>query len=382
MVILRDGIISVAPSIDTCHLSMMRHVRRHTARSHVVTWHNHSVTAGHGSFASVHDHVMCGGYHLAIICIDRFLSVTWQEASFQPSLSTTEGEDFVATDQGPVVQSALLRAELTRLRKESGLTQEQVAHQLDWSPSKLIRVEGGRSSITKVDLDALLAKYGVSSESHRERLQALNRGTRDRGWWTDYRDDINPTYLEYVGYEAGAAFIRQFLSGYVPGLLQTPAYAEVLTAHSVDAVRLAPMIKFRLRRQAELARRSAPPRQYFVLDEAIIRRHVGISQDPAVMPDQLRHIADTAENNELVTVRMIPFEAGAHTGLSGPFTLLEFDGPMPDLLYLDAGREISLITGSDHRIAEYADDFEVLLETALPADESIEFIREAAEAMS
>lgn len=233
-----------------------------------------------------------------------------------------------------------------------------------------------------MDLDALLARYGVSSESHRERLQALNRGARDRGWWLDYRDEVNPIYLEYVGYEAGAAFVRQFQSSYVPGLLQTPAYAEVLTAHSVDAVRLAPMVKLRLRRQAELARRSAPPRQYFVTDEAVTRRHVGISQDPAVMPDQLRHIADTAQSNDLVTVRVVPFKAGAHRGLAGPFTLLEFDGPMPDLLYLDAGREFALFTGSDPRIAEYADDFEVLLETALSADESLEFIRESAEAMS
>ena len=84
-------------------------------------------------------------------------------------------------DQGPVVQSALLRGELVRLRRESGLTQEQVASDLEWSPSKLIRVEGGRSSITKVDLDALLARYGVTGESTRERLQLLNRASRERG---------------------------------------------------------------------------------------------------------------------------------------------------------------------------------------------------------
>ena len=288
----------------------------------------------------------------------------------------------MATDQGPVVQSALLRTEMIRLRKESGLTQEQVAQRLDWSPSKLIRVEGGRSSVTKVDLDALLTLYGISSESQRERLQSLNRGTRERAWWLSYRDDINPVYLEYVGYEAGAAFIRQFQSGYVPGLLQTPEYAEVLTANSVDAVRVAPVVKFRLQRQAELARRSAPPRQYHVVDEAVIRRHVGISQDPAIMPHQLQHIADRAEREELLTVRVIPFSAGAHPGLSGPFTLLEFDGSMADLLYLDAGRDMSLITGTDPRIAEYADDFEVLVENSLPADESVALIRQAAEEMS
>ncbi len=114
----------------------------------------------------------------------------------------------MATDQGPVVQSALLRSELVHLRKEKGLTQEHVAKNLEWSPSKLIRVEGGRSSITKVDLDALLARYGVTSESHRDKLHALNKGARERAWWDDFRGDINSTYLNYVGYEAGATFIR------------------------------------------------------------------------------------------------------------------------------------------------------------------------------
>lgn len=288
----------------------------------------------------------------------------------------------MATDQGPVVQSALLRSELIRLRKESGLTQEQVADALDWSPSKLIRVEGGRSSITKVDLDALLTKYGVSSESQRERLQALNKGARERAWWTAYREDLDPTYLDYVGYEAGAAFIRQYTNGYVPGLLQAQAYAEVLAANSVNALRAAPAVKLRMERQAELSRRLAPPRQYYVIDEAVIRRHVGIRQDPAIMPDQLMHIAARAEAEELITVRVIPFSAGAHRGMSGPFTLLEFDGPMPDLLYIDAGREITLIGGSDSRIAEYADDFEILLENALSAADSVAFIRRVAEEMS
>ena len=288
----------------------------------------------------------------------------------------------MANDQGPVVQSALLRNELIRLRKDSGLTQDQVAQRLDWSPSKLIRVEGGRSSITKVDLDALLHTYGITSESQRERLQAMNRGARERAWWTDYRDEVIPTYLEFVGYEAGAAFIRQYTSGFIPGLLQTPEYAEILTANSINAVQVAPVVKIRLQRQAELAKRSAPPRQYHVIDEGVIRRHVGIRHDPAIMPNQLRHIARRAELEESLTVRVIPFSAGAHPGLSGPFTLLEFDGSLPDLLYLDSGREQSLITGSDPRIGQYADDFEILVETALPAAGSIDFLKQAAEDMS
>jgi transcriptional regulator with XRE-family HTH domain len=290
----------------------------------------------------------------------------------------------VANDQGPVVQSALLRGELVRLRRESGLTQEQVASDLEWSPSKLIRVEGGRSSITKVDLDALLAKYGVTSESTRERLQALNRGARERGWWDKYRDDVSPAYLSYVGFEAGAAFIRQFESVFVPGLLQTAEYAEAVTVNSVDAVRVAAIVGLRLQRQSELALRDPRPRQYYVVDEAVIRRRVGIAKDPDIMPTQLRSLADKAESDDLVTVRVIPFEAGAHRGLYGPFALLEFDGGLSDILYLDTGRAefASMVMGNDPPVTEYRDDFELLLEDALSADKSIELIRSAAEEMS
>ena len=287
-------------------------------------------------------------------------------------------------DRGPVVQSALLRGELIRLRRESGLTQEQVAAELEWSPSKLIRVEGGRTSITRVDLDALLTKYGVTSESTRERLMFLNRGSRERGWWDKYRDDVSSAYLNYVGFEAGAAFIRQFQTAFVPGLLQTAGYAEAVTVSSVDAIRVAAIVGIRLQRQSELVQRDPRPRQYYVVDEAVIRRHVGIAKDPDIMPNQLRAIADKAEQDDLVTVRVIPFEAGAHRGLPGPFTLLEFDGALPDLLYIDAGRAefASMMTGDDPWISECRDDFEILLERALSAEKSIRLIRNVAEQMS
>jgi transcriptional regulator with XRE-family HTH domain len=288
----------------------------------------------------------------------------------------------MASDQGPVIQSAILRSELVRLRKERDLTQEQVAGNLEWSASKLIRVEGGHSSITKVDLGALLDQYGVTSESQRERLLALNRGARETGWWEAYRSDAPAPYLNYVGYEAGAAFIRQFPGTVVPGLLQTPEYAEALTAISVTPLRVAPVVRLRMQRQSELAQRESSPRQYYVLDEAVIRRHIGIQKDPSIMPNQLLHIASRAREDERVTVRVIPFRRGAHVGLSGPFTLLEFDGGLPDVLYLDAGREIIGIVTGDDRVSEYADRFEQLLETALPAEESLEFIRVAAEEMS
>lgn len=289
----------------------------------------------------------------------------------------------MASDQGPVIQSALLRAELVRLRKERSLTQQQVASAMEWSPSKLIRVEGGGSSITKVDLDALLTEYGVTSESHRERLHALNRGAKETGWWAAYKEDVSADYLTYVGFEAGAAFIRQFQMGVVPGLLQTADYAEVVTSvgqFEPETVRT--FVRLRMQRQSELSQRSAPPRQYFVLDEGVIRRRVGIKRSRAIMADQLRSIADRVERDHLVTVRVIPFETGAHPGLIDPFTLLEFEAGLPDILFFDANREPLMISGDDPEVAEYAEHFEELLEDALSAEESIKLMRDVADGMS
>ena len=120
------------------------------------------------------------------------------------------------------------------------------------------------------------------------------------------------------------------------------------------------------------------------MDEAVIHRRIGIAKDPAIMTDQLRDVADKAEQDDLITVRVIPFYAGAHRGLSGPFTLLEFDGGLPDVLYIDAGRMdfASMVVGSEPRVAEYRDDFELLLEDALSAEKSIELIRRVADEMA
>lgn len=289
----------------------------------------------------------------------------------------------MASDQGPVVQSAILRSELVRLRKEKNLTQEQVAAGLEWSASKLIRLEGGRSSISKTDLDALLRAYGVTSETQRGRLQNLNRGAKAVGWWNAYRSHVASVYLEYVGYETGAVFIRQFQGSVVPGLLQTPDYARALTVISVEEkATIDAVVGLRLQRQSELARRNPRPRQYYILDEAVVRRNIGAPGDRSIMPDQLMHIVSQVRDDDRITVRVIPFGKGAHAGLSGPFTLLEFDGGLPDLLYLDAGREVIGMVGNDERIAEYADSFESLVEIALSAEESLEFIENAAREIS
>ncbi|MEW2353313.1 helix-turn-helix transcriptional regulator [Spirillospora sp. NPDC029432] len=286
----------------------------------------------------------------------------------------------MASDQGPIVQSALLRSELVRLRREKGMTQEQVASSLEWSPSKLIRVEGGKNSITRTDLQALLMTYDVTSESRQERLQALARGAREPAWWNKYKGEIDDMFLTFVGYSAGASYIRHFHGTLIPGLLQTREYAEVMSTGVVSETARSVAVRVRMQRQEELARRETPPRQFYILDEAVIRRHVGIGVDPGIMPAQLNAIADSAEQRDDLTIRVLPFSAGAHLGLYGPFTLLEFEGGLSDVLYMEGRPGASImVTGDDPQITDYRDHFETLLEAALPADKSIALIRQAAE---
>ncbi|MFB4318287.1 helix-turn-helix domain-containing protein [Actinomadura sp. 21ATH] len=286
----------------------------------------------------------------------------------------------MASDQGPIVQSALLRSELVRLRKEKGMTQEQVARSLEWSPSKLIRVEGGKNSITRTDLQALLMAYDVTSESRQERLQALARGAREPAWWNKYKGEIDDMFLTFVGYAAGASYIRHFAGTLIPGLLQTREYAEVMSTGITSESRRSVAVRIRMQRQEELARRETPPRQFYILDEAVIRRHVGIGVDPGIMPAQLNEMANAAEERDDLTIRVVPFAAGAHLGLYGPFTLLEFEGGLGDVLYMEGRPGTSVMySGDDAQIVDYRDHFETLLEGALPADKSIALIRQAAE---
>ncbi|WP_076442423.1 helix-turn-helix domain-containing protein [Microbispora rosea] len=283
--------------------------------------------------------------------------------------------------RGPVINGALLRAELIRLRKTSKMTQEEVAKRLDWHTSKLIRIEGGRTGISKVDLEALVRLYGAAGGQELDRLIELNQGARSRAWWDEFKNDVTEAYLTYIGFEAGASRIRQFQPLAIPGLLQTKEYAETITTDP-DVVRLGQRVRLRLRRQDWLNKRQSPPQQKFILDEAVIRRHVGISKDPAIMPSQLRHIVDIVRERDNVEVRVIPFNVGAHAGmLRGAFTLLDFQDELGELLHMESSAAEITLTGDDPRIADARADFEALTEEALAPGESLDLIIDVASQM-
>jgi hypothetical protein len=261
-----------------------------------------------------------------------------------------------------------------------------VAAACEWSVAKFSRIENGTSAVRKVDLEALLRHYGVA-EDRFEELTKRAREAREPGWWEAHEFGSDKGFEAYVGYEDGASFIRMFQPLVVPGLIQTPDYTrQTMEAWGVPPDAIERGVKLRAERQRKVAARA--PDQYYILDEAVIRRPVG-----RAMPEQLQHLVRIAQKPS-VTIRVIPFRKGPHIGLRGPFVLLSFEGPLDDVLYLESARRGDLLIAETKdqvagpnvpkvedpadEVARYQDGYKSLLEIALEPAESIELIERAA----
>jgi transcriptional regulator with XRE-family HTH domain len=240
---------------------------------------------------------------------------------------------FASRPAGPSVQRLVLGGHLRQLRENAQLTTDQAADVIRASHSKISRMERGRVSFKERDIADLLTRYGVTDASEREGLLALAREANAPGWWQSY-SDILPHWLEpYFGLEAAASVIRTYELQFVPGLLQTEDYARAVirlgSAGSEEEV--GRRTEARISRRAILSPGDAP-RVWAVIDEAALRRPLG---GRAVMREQIRSLIEMADH-PAVTLQVLPFIAGGHPALGGPFTILRFAEPdLRDVVYIE-----------------------------------------------
>jgi transcriptional regulator with XRE-family HTH domain len=228
----------------------------------------------------------------------------------------------VSVDEGPTLRRRRLGAELKRCREAAGLTQENVSRHFEWHAAKVTRIETARVAVTARDVRDLLDLYHVQDQAYREALIELARMSRERTWWSDYRDVIRPG--NFVGLEAGASSMSTWEPIIVPGLLQTEAYIRALLRsgrpsdppHEIDR-----RVALRLMRQGRLTERR-PLELTAIVDESVVRRVIGGEE---VMAEQLRHLIEMAQLPN-VTLQILPFTAGEHAFLGGPAALLGFRG--------------------------------------------------------
>ena len=129
---------------------------------------------------------------------------------------------------GPTVQRLVLGSQLHRLRESRRITAEQAADAIRGSHSKISRMEHGRVGFKERDVADLLTLYGVADAEERAALLNLAREANTPGWRHAYSDVLSAWLEPYVGLEAAASVIRTYQIQFVPGLLQTEAYARAL----------------------------------------------------------------------------------------------------------------------------------------------------------
>jgi transcriptional regulator with XRE-family HTH domain len=281
---------------------------------------------------------------------------------------------------GPTVRRRRLGAELRRLREAQSLKLEEVAERLDLAPSTLSRIETGKAPTKTAYLTAMLNLYGVEDPGVRKLLVDMAREGHRKGWWSIYDDVLPSGFGIYVGLEAEASGLRSYESDVVHGLLQTTDYAVAVLRElrPRDGEELLQRgVELRMQRQRILDQ-DPPLDLWIILDESAIRRGIG---GPAVMRRQLQHLIQ-ASRWPNVTLQVLSFDSGAHAGLIGPFSILEFpERTDSDVAYTEClGGMIYL--EKDREVRACAEAFDRMRASALSPAASVELIQEAAQEFS
>jgi transcriptional regulator with XRE-family HTH domain len=268
-----------------------------------------------------------------------------------------------------MIRRRVLARQLRTLREDANLTLEQAAPKLDFSVSKLSRIENAQVVIDVHWVKSMLDVYDVGGARWTE-LVELAREANQPGWWRAYGLGNNT----FIAFETEASRVQVFTLGYVPGLMQTADYARALMRAvpvSRTEEQLENEVAARMYRQQRLTLVDNPLELVAVVDEAALHRSVG-GRD--VLREQLDQMAAFAELDTVI-LRVLPFAAGAHAALASEFTILNFGHlDEPDMAYVEhALGALSLDKDGDVTRARLT--FERVLSDALDPAESLALIR-------
>jgi transcriptional regulator with XRE-family HTH domain len=269
--------------------------------------------------------------------------------------------------------------ELRKFREAAGVSMAQAAETLDCTKGKVSRIENGHVPVRTPDLIALMQAYGVEEPGSRERLAALARRANRRrreGWWHPYASVLSDTYVDQIEMEAICEGIRTYQVQLIPGLLQTEEYGRAVTVASrawQTPEEIDRFVQVRIARQERLTGET-PIEYWAVLAEGVLRQQVG---GPEVMGSQLEHLVAMAERPN-ITIQVLPFSRGAHSGMFGPYLLLSF----PQMASLDLVLT-EVPTGNiwmerEAEVSCYRALFDDARMAALPPTESLALIQRAA----
>jgi transcriptional regulator with XRE-family HTH domain len=204
---------------------------------------------------------------------------------------------------------SLFADEMNAAREQRGWSQADLAEKIPYSLSTISMVEALHRAPAR-DLARHLDK-GFGTPGTFARLEAR---LRDLPFPASFRP--------FAAYEAEATVLYVFEHSLVPGLLQTPGYARAVLATRPNTAEdeVDNLVAARLARQVILTRDDPPaPLLWALIDEGVLYRPVAPAE---VMHDQLACLAEMSRRPN-ITVQLVPYSAGGHTGLLGAFTIAD-----------------------------------------------------------
>ncbi|MBR8742694.1 helix-turn-helix transcriptional regulator [Nocardiopsis sp. MG754419] len=269
----------------------------------------------------------------------------------------------------PTVRRRRLSDELRRRRTDARMTLDDAVEAAEMSRTTISNIESGVKKRPQVhEVKALLDAYAVTAAEERDEILNLVRQSRERGWWTKYRDVLSG---KFIGFEAEASVISTWEPLVIPGLLQVPEYSRLLAkaAKVGDEHGIQRAVDARIERQRIL--NSDPPELWAVFSEASL---LALSEHPDVLKRQAGYLMEAARS-ATTTLQMTP----AHRltpGLGGPFVIMDFPESVdPSIVFLETDTD-GLYLEEPDEVARYRNTFGHLRIAALSPDETVERLTE------
>ncbi|MGI9002974.1 MAG: helix-turn-helix domain-containing protein [Pseudonocardia sp.] len=268
-----------------------------------------------------------------------------------------------------------LAAALRGLRIDAELSTTVLAERLDWSQSRVSRIERGKTLPTPVDVDDW-AQATHADPDVRRRLRELADHAQTQ--LTDWRRELAPgrrrKQQEMAEHEANASVIRVFGADVVPGLAQTRSYAAAMFRLGRPGVtdepeKLDAVLDARMARQSII---DTGKRLDLLMSECALHRHLIPGTDQREQIDRLITLSERPN----VRLGVIPFTAHERAHQYHGYAIYGDPAADASAVVLVETLTRGLTIRAADEITRYIEHFDQLAATALTGDDLRVFLRE------
>ncbi|MFD7411525.1 helix-turn-helix domain-containing protein [Kitasatospora purpeofusca] len=277
----------------------------------------------------------------------------------------------MALRSNPTLRQRRLGTELRRMREQAGFGGSQLARDLGINPAHVTQMEAGKTGISVERLRTIAALCMCVNQPLIDALADIITTRGKSGWWEEYRGELATDFLDVAELESDARRLVTYTTTFVPGLLQTTAYASALFSQTYPPLpphEVELRTSFRMRRQL-MVQSAATPFCAFIHEAALRMQFSG----PKDLAEQLEALLAQSERPN-ISLRIVPFGVDSVPSPSENFTYAE--GPVVDLdaAQMDTGHGGQLFDAPAH-LARFRALIAQMGSTALSEERSRDLIQ-------